>query len=216
MLKTFALFIFSLIMGTIIAVFCYFWLSPKESQIIKPFLPKTLFSIENAPSQSITGIVESFSGNVAWQSRSANYATLINSPVKLQQGDEINVQDNGQAITSFPNIVKISISPNTQVNFIQTLKVNFVAEEKQGNAFYEKTGSIPVSIRAFDLLINLKNGAFSISVDKESAMVVINVGSGSATAAYIDTDNNTQILTIKEKQKYQFNNDTKLGRVTTL
>jgi hypothetical protein len=29
----------------------YLWVAPRDSQILKPFFPKTLFSIENAPSQ---------------------------------------------------------------------------------------------------------------------------------------------------------------------
>ena len=210
------LFIISIATGGVIVVAGYLWGAPRDSQFLKPFFPKTLFSIENAPSQSLTGEVTSISGNVSWQSRTANYATLITFPVKLLQGEEIDTQNNGEAIITFSKVGKITVSPNTQVNFIQTLPANFVIEQKQGLSTYDKAGDVPVSVRALDLLINLEKGTCTVSVDKDTSDVTVTVNAGSATAAYNDTNSNTNILTISEGEKYLFNNNTKLGKIKSL
>lgn len=194
----------------------YLWDAPRNSQILKPFFPKTLFSIEKAPSQSLFGKVVSISGNVSWQSRVASFATLIKSPVKLQQGEEINVQNDGKAVINFPQVVTITLSANTQINFIQTLPANFVVKQAQGLSIYDKNGDIPISVRALDLLINVEKGTCTVSVDKNTTDIVVAVNSGFVVIAFNDTDSKTKILTINEGKKYLFNNDTKLGKIKSL
>lgn len=211
-----SLFIFSILVGGIIIVVGYLWGAPRDSQILKPFFPRTLFSIENAPSQSLFGKVVSVSGNVSWQSRTASFATLIKSWVKLQQGEEINVQNNGKATIDFPQVVKVTVLANTQLNFIQTLPANFVVKQAQGQSIYDKNGAIPLSVRALDLLVNVEAGVCSISVDKDTKDIIVAVNSGSAMIAFSDTDNNTNILTINKGKQYLFNNDTKLGKIRPL
>ena len=215
MIKIF-LFIFSILIGSTIVITGYFWDAPRDSQILKPFFPKTLFSIENAPSQSLVGKVASISGNVAWQSRIASFATLINSPVKLQQGEKINTQSNGKAVINFPQVVTITASANTQLNFIQTLPANFVVDQAQGLSIYNKNGDIPLSVRALDLLVNIKTGTCSVLVDKDTSNIVVSVSTGLAMIAFNDTNNSTNILTINKGEEYLFNNNTKLGKIKSL
>ena len=101
MLKKIFLFTISIIIGLTITVLGYLWDAPRNSQLLKPFFPKTFFSVANAPSQSLSGDITSMSGNVAWQSRTADYATLINSPVKIRQGEAISTYENGKAVIRF-------------------------------------------------------------------------------------------------------------------
>jgi len=216
MIKNIFLFIISILIGVTAVISGYLWVAPRDSQILKPFFPKTLFSIENAPSKSLSGKLASLSGNVSWQSRTANYATLITSSVKLQQGEEINVQNNGKAVMDFPQVATITASSNTQINFIQTLPANFVVEQKQGLSVYDKNGDIPVSVRALDLLINIEKGTCTVSVDKDTSDIIVTVNSGSVAVAFNDTGNNTNILTINQGKEYLFNNDTKLGKIKSL
>jgi hypothetical protein len=215
MIKIF-LFIFSILIGSVVVITGYFWDAPRDSQILKPFFPKTLFSIENAPSKSLSGSVASVSGNVAWQSRIASFATLINSPVKLQQGEKINTQSNGKAVINFSQVATITVSANTQLNFIQTLPANFVVDQAQGLSIYDKNGDIPLSVRALDLLINVKTGTCSVLVDKDTSNIVVSVSTGSAMIAFNDTNNNTNILTVNKGEEYLFNNNTKLGKIKSL
>jgi hypothetical protein len=215
-MKKLFLFLVSITTGAAVVIFGYLWDAPRNSQFLKPFFPKTLFSVENAPSQTLSGKIASMSGSVAWQSRTADYATLINSPVKLQQGEAISTYENGKATINFPAIGNMTFSPNTQVNFIQTLPANFVVEQKQGISTYTKNGNIPVSIRALDLLINLEEGNCTVSVDKDSANITVTVNSGSIKVAFNDINNNTNIVTINEGEQYLFNNNTKMGNVEFL
>jgi hypothetical protein len=216
MIKNIFLLFISALIGITAVTLGYLWVAPRDSQVLKPFFPKTLFSIENAPSKSLSGKVVSFSGNVSWQSRTVEYATLITSSVKLQQGDEVNVQNNAKAVMDFPQAVTITASSNTQINFIQTLPANFVVEQKQGLSMYDKSGDIPVSVRALDLLINIEKGTCTISVDKDTSDIIVTANSGSVVVAFNDTGNNTNILTINQNKEYLFNNDTKLGKIKSL
>ena len=202
MFKNIFLFLLSFLLTFIIVVLAFLWDAPRNSEILKPFFPKTLFSIENSPKDSLTGEVSSISGSVAWQSRSSNYATLIDSNIKLQQGEEVLTHDNGKSVVTFPEVGTFTLFPNTQLSFIQTLPVNFVIEEDQGLATYDKTSDKKLSVRALDLLININSGTTTISVDKDTTDIIVSVNSGSASAAFNDTDNQTNIITLEEGKKF--------------
>lgn len=213
MLKNILLFTVSAIIGTALVVSGYLWDAPRNSRLLVPFFPKTYFSIENAPKQSLTGKLTSISGKISWQSRAADQASPISFPIKLQQGEELETQDNGKGVIDFSGVGKITVFANTQVSIVQTLPVNFVVEQKSGLATYDKNGSVPLSIRALDLLINMGEGSCTVSVDKVSSNITISVASGSAKAAFNDTSNNTNIVTVKQGEKYLFNNNGKLGKI---
>lgn len=187
-----------------------------QGEAVKPILAKTVFSLEKAPVNSITGKIASLSGSVAWQSRVSPKAILINSPQKLQQGEELETRYNGQAAINFPKAATITASADTQLNFVQTLPANFVVQQKTGSAVFEKKGDIPVSIIALNLLINIDSGKSEIYVDPENSQIIISVEEGSATAAFNDTQNTTNILTIDEGSEYVFDNDAKLGEINDL
>lgn len=216
MFKKIFIFLISFLLTFITVILAYLWDAPRNSDIIKPFFPKTLFSIENSPKDSLTGEVSSISGNVAWQSRSSNYATLINSNIKLQQGEEVITHDNGKSVISFSKVGTFTLFPNTQLSFIQTLPVNFVIEQDQGLATYDKTSDTKLSVRSLDLLININSGTSTISVDKDSADIQVSVNSGSVSAAFNDTNNQTNIIIVEEGKKFIFNNNTKTGRIRNL
>ncbi len=194
----------------------YFWIAPQNSQVLKPFFPKTLFSIKNPPDESLKGEVASLSGSVSWQGRTSDFATLINSPRQIEQGEEINTNNNGSAFVVFPKIGSFSLSSNTQISIIQTLPADFVANEIQGTASFQKNGNIPLSVVALDLLINVESGETNITVDKEGSRVDITVSSGSAALAFNDTNFNTNIVRIKKGYEYIFDDNTKTGKLTPI
>jgi hypothetical protein len=210
MLKNIFLFIISVTIGAIITITVYLRVFQSKTEFIKPFSSKTLFSLQNAPTQSVVGNIASVSGSVVWQSRTSPTPVPINSSQKLQQGEEIETRGNGKAILEFANVGIITVSPNTQINIIQTLPLNFVVQQKKGTAEYAKTGDIPMSIRGLDLLININSGKSTISVDQENSQIVLSVETGSAIVAFNDTENLTNILTVPSGSEYIFNNDTKL------
>jgi hypothetical protein len=217
MFKNAFLLIVSVTLGIAIIILGFLWVSPRNTQVLKMILPQSLFSLEKAPTDSLSGEIASISGKIAWQSRIAPVAILINASTKLQQGEEVDSYNDGNAAIDFPEVAVITISPNTQVNLIQTLPQNFVVWQKQGLANYEKSGENPVSVIALDLLINVESGAScSILLDKENARVTVTVKTGSVTAAFNDSDNNTNVVLVKSVHEYIFDDNSKTGRIKTL
>src|SRR3989344_3525327 len=52
--------------------------------------PKTsLFSLENAPSESLKGKIEKMSGDIFWFGRVATEPARISSPIDVQQGENL-------------------------------------------------------------------------------------------------------------------------------
>jgi hypothetical protein len=216
MLKNILLLIISIAVGALIIILGFLWLSPRDTQIIKIIIPKSLFSLENAPTDTLVGEIASLSGKVAWQSRVAPVAILINSPLKLQQGEEVDTYDNGNVTINFAQFGTITESFNTQVNLIQTLPENFVIEQKQGTITFDKIGDNQTSIIALDLLININSGQSSIFVDKENSKITVSIKTGLATVAFNDNANNTNVISIKNGDKYIFDDNTKTGVIKKL
>jgi hypothetical protein len=216
MFKNILLLIISVTAGALLIILGFLWVSPRNTQILKIILPQSLFSLEKAPTDSLTGEIASLSGKVAWQSRIAPVAILINSPLKLQQGEEVDTYSDGNATINFPEIATISASFDTQINYIQTLPGSFVVWQKQGSADYTKTGGIPVSIIALDLLINVGSGESSILVDKDTSKVTVSVKSGLVTAAFNDSSNNTNVVSVKSGKIYVFDDNRKTGVIKKL
>jgi ferric-dicitrate binding protein FerR (iron transport regulator) len=91
-----------------------------------------------------------------------------------------------------------------------------VIEQKQGLVMYDKNGETPVSIRALDLLINIDKGRCEVLVDKDTSDITVTVSTGSVTVAFNDINNNTNIKSISEGEKYLFNNDSKTGYIKSI
>jgi hypothetical protein len=216
MFKNLFLLIFSVTVGVLIIIVGFLWASPRNTQVLKIILPKSLFSLEKAPTDSLSGEVASISGKIAWQSRIAPVAILVSGPIKLQQGEEVDSYNDGGAVVSFSSVGVITISANTQVSFIQTLPQSFVVEQKQGIANYIKTGESPLSIVGLDLLVDIDSGESIVLVDKDNSEVIVSVKTGAATAAFNDSDNNTNVVSIKSGQKYVFEDDTRIGKIKKL
>jgi len=216
MLKNLLLLIISIIAGIIIIVAGFLWVSPRSTQVLKIILPKSFFSLEKAPTDSLSGEVASISGKVAWQSRIAPVAILINLPTRLSQGEEVDTYNDGNALIGFAKVGTITEASNTQISFIQTLPQNFVVLQKQGVADYLKSGANPLSIVALDLLINIDSGECSIFVDKDNALVTVSVKTGSASAAFNDSDNNTNVVSLTAGQKYVFDDNAITGKIKAL
>lgn len=215
MLKKLLLFLIFFSLGVALVFAADFMVSNNTIQKLNPAI-KSKFSIDNPPSDSLKGKISSLSGTVSFQPRSKDYATLINAPVEILQGEDLNTGGNGSATVIFDRIGEISLLENTQISFIQTLPQNFVISQKQGTATFQKTGNIPFSVRGLDLLINLESGKVSVNVDSDNSIITVDVLEGSVSAAFNDTDNLSNVITIESPRRYIFNNNTKKGRISYL
>jgi hypothetical protein len=215
--KNTVLLISSVLVGILIFVVGFIYLSHQDITIPNPLLPVTHFSLENAPTESLKGNIASFSGNVAWQSRTAATASLINTPVTIGQGEEIVAQGNGAATIKFPKGILVQMNSNSDIGIVQMLPANIVILQNQGTVSYQNSDNkIPLSINGLDLMVNINQGTAQVSVDKSTSSVVISVSSGSAVATFTDTQNNTQVETINNGNQMTFDNNTKTADIENL
>lgn len=172
-------------------------------------IAKPGFSIKDAPSDSVRGTIKEMSGDIGWVSRIATEAAKITSPQTLQQGEEIQTGETGTLVAEFPNESSIKILPKTQVDFVQTLPVDFVASIASGSATFTKLSDGPVSIRAMHLLIRQNSGEVNIGVDTDNSLVNINILSGSIRVAYNDLNLNSQVVDFSSGKRITFNDTTR-------
>ncbi len=184
----------------------------KQEPLISPIATSGGFSLEQAPSKSLKGTI-SFTGSLEWQSRIATMPALLTQPVSLQQGEIIITKDTGRATIEFPNAVSISASPNTEIEFIQTLPDNFVVLQRQGKADYKKSGTTPLSLRILGMILKQNEGEISASIDDTGSLLTISVIKGSITAAYNDVDYLSNVLTVSEGETLTFDNETKTATI---
>lgn len=169
---------------------------------------QTAFSLEKAPSESLSASIASFSGDVEWTSRVATTPAKLTSVKNFQQGEDIQTGKNGSITLSILNKAVIALSSNTMISLIQTLPANIVISQTTGTVVYTKKDSTPFSVRSGDLLINILSGTTDVHVDTENKRVVATVHTGSITVAYTDTQNKSQVVSAKIGQQLVFDDDT--------
>lgn len=202
---------------TVTAVVGYFKLTQKISSISVPNLPSvsfsdlvkfSRFSLEKAPSQSLVGVITLMIGEVGHEGRLATESAKINSPVPIQQGEGLLTGIDGSLILTFEKAVEINMSDSTSIGIIQTLPTDMVFSQKLGTAEYKKLADIPVSVRSRHLLIK-NDGDITVTVDGLKPIITVLVNSGSATFAYNDKNNISNVLTIEAGKILTFNDDTR-------
>ncbi len=206
-MKDLWLFIVSILIGGLMAV-GYFRFIVDKSPIISPISQKTepTFSIANPPKESITGKITSISGGVEWESRVATQPAQIAKPVPIRQGENLITKDDGNISLTFDNIGNIKLLPKTEVDFVQTLPVNFVVNQKSGTVVYIKEGTVPFSVRSLHLLTTI-TGEIKLVIDEQKPIITINVNKGSVTIAYNDLQNISHTQTIYEGKQFIFNDE---------
>lgn len=202
---------------TATAVVGYFKATQKISSISIPNLPSvsfsdlvklSRFSLEKAPSQSLVGTITSMEGEILHEERLATESAKINSPVPVQQGEGLSTGIDGKSILTFEKAAEINMSKNTSIGIVQTLPADMVFWQKLGTAEYKKLADIPVSIRSRHLLIK-NDGNVTVTVDELKPIITVSVNSGSATFAYNNKDNISNVLTVGSGKTLIFNDDTR-------
>lgn len=175
------------------------------SPLVEGDAPKaSVFSIENAPSESLRGKIATMDGEINWQDRVATEPAKISSPVTIQQGEKLITGEKSSLSLDFPNAVTIEFSPQTEVDIIQTLPKNLVFSQTSGTAQYLKTGNYPVSVRALSLLAE-NNGDMVIFMDPEDPIITVKQKSGNTIIAYNDLNFLSHEITIESGETLTFN-----------
>ncbi len=163
------------------------------------------FNIANPPQESKIGTIMSMSGDIKWESRVATEPATIISPVPIKQGERLVTGDQGRLVVNFEDTGSLSVSPKSDVSFIQTLPADFVVNQTEGIVTYTQTGQTPISIRSYHSLIRLKNGSIEVGVDNKTSEVNLTNIKGEATAAFNDINNISTVVGLSGGKAYAFN-----------
>jgi hypothetical protein len=144
-MKSWMIFIIALIVGFVGIGILKLQDHPAAEALLIPAMEVKDYSFEKAPSQTINGIVTSFSGEVAWQSRIATEEATVSSLSTIQQGEKIKTGKDGVVNLSFNEFGKLIISSSSEITFAQTLPQNFV--------FYNRAGQLNIIEKAHQLFL---------------------------------------------------------------
>lgn len=211
-MKNLLLLLVSILIG-ISVIIGYYGLKKNTGNVTNVTIPKdqqTIFLVEQAPSESKKGIISSMSGTVEWESRIATIPAQLTTQVPIKQGESLITADDGQVSMNFSDIGSVILAPKSKIEFIQTLPDNFVVNQSTGTIHYQKTGSTPMAIRSFHLLITM-TGAVTITVDKDTGIITVTVNSGSITAGFNDLQYVSHVININSGQKYIFDDTLRTG-----
>jgi len=189
----------------LIGAFVYF--STHNQQIALPIIqslrPKTQFSIEQAPKDSLKATIKELTGMVSWESRTAIAPSILKKDVLIQQGENLLTENDGKVTLQYADQAEVYISPKTAVAIIQTLPANFVFSQASGSAEYKKMGKIPVSVRSYHLIV-LIDGDSTVSVDNATGIITVDVKKGTAKVGFNDLDYVSQVKDLKEGEKWEY------------
>lgn len=175
----------------------------------------TAFSLAKAPSTTIYGSIMSLSGNVGWESRIATEPAKIRAPRHVGQGEALETKEDGRVTVVFPNVGVMTLLPKTFVGIIQTLPAQVVLSQTKGNVIYKKEGTIPLSITANSLLVKINHGQISIDIDDTLPLITGDAAAGaSATLAYTDINDQSNVATVENGKGFTFNTRTKKLRIS--
>ena len=210
-MKDLLLFVAAICAGLFLIV-GYFTFIGKSGVINVPSL-RTIFrasnfSLEKAPSESLIGKIASMSGDVQWQSRIATDSARLESPINIQQGENLSTKEKSSAVILFDGNLEVELSEKSEVGFAQTLPANIVIAQGSGTVEYKKVGVIPVSIRILHLLIE-NEGDVKVSLDDQQPLVTLEIVTGSVKLSFNDINNVTSVTVLSAGKKLIFNDDTR-------
>lgn len=219
-MKNILLFLLFGFIGITLTLF-YFrgYIFPEVSQVNTKVATNNIkeeFSLEKAPTQSLTGNIISFSGSVNWQSRIATQPAQLTTPVSFAQGEKIVTGDNGNLTLELGSGCLITISPKTELSLIQTLPANIVFEQESGTVNYTQIVNTPLTIRSLDLLTQIGSGSANIITDKPEGLVTVEVNKGFVTIGYNDAKFISQVATVEAGRQVIFNDETRTIKIKPL
>jgi len=214
-MKKLLIFLIFLFIGIILGSIFYVWKSNQTNNDIERVKKEPRFSIEKAPKNSEKGTIQSMTGTIKWQSRIATEAAQITKPIPIQQGEELMSGEDGSAVINYLTGLTISLFSNSHISAIQTLPTNFVFNQINGTVEYQKNNPIPMAIRSLHLLTQMDNGDIQIVIDEKTARVDIAVKRGSARIVFNDLKNLSNVLSLQQGYRYQFDDEKRQGNIET-
>lgn len=202
------LVIFLISLGVICGLILFFGFRILEVKKQPPviFVPHPVNITLLPPTQAITAQILSVKGKVEKQARTDNAFQPLTQSTTLLQGESLATLGNGQSKVVFGKLVSLTLSGNTQLDYVNALPQAMVVRQPNGTINYAIANTIPpFSIRSLGLLIQFRDQAqATVTTSAADQTVALNLLSGKATLAYSDANNNTQVTVLSKSQKAVF------------
>ncbi len=212
-MKALFLFLIFLIIGIISGVF--FFMPDSKPPIISPVAKTSndsFFSLEDPPSQSLQGEISSVVGDVLWQSRLATEPAALAENRKVRQGELVATGEDGSLEIHFEGEAEISVSPNSKLDFVQTLPKHIVVVQSSGSARYKTESLAGISVRSLHLLGVISKSS-DVEVENEEGDLTIIVHSGSVKVGFNDLENLTTTVNVGEGETYVYDDEARSGEI---
>jgi hypothetical protein len=207
-MKLIFIFISTCILGSIFAFF-FLQFSPKSLtlsySVPTPVSIPFKFYPEIPPKESLVGQVSTVSGEILWKSRTATQSSLLENISEIKQGESLVTKSDSRISVRVKDILALQIFPDSEIAFIQTLPQNIVLHQKTGMVFYNRLGSVPVSVRSLHLLTNIDGSDLLVTVDSDQKIIYLDLYSGTVTLAYNDLNYVTTSRTFSSGVRIIFN-----------
>lgn len=208
------------VVGAVLMIGVMQFFKPSEnkavvSETVSPIpTPTFYFDPEKPPKDSLVGNILTLNGEVKWKGRVATESAVIKEVQKIQQGEELETGKNSKVVVEFPKVIKLSILPESKLEFGQTLPINLVFVQKLGAVEYQNMSQNDISIKAKRLLIDQEQpGDFLVAMDEEEDEITLNVRKGLTKVAYNNDDLVTQVVEVKEGERFIFDNENRDGQI---
>jgi len=201
--------------GFLVSTASFYILSKRtEPTIIQSSSLSTIpFSLEKAPSNSISGILLSWSGQILYESRIATQEALLTSVVPVEQGESFETKSGAKFSVLFSPIATLSAEPKTKVSIVQAIPEQMVFEQNFGKITYQVSDGKKISVRTLHALIEKSNGSMVVTLDTDTKLITIIVKSGTAVVGFNDSNTVSTLLPLASGDTYIFHDDTRIGHL---
>ncbi len=182
----------------------------------EPNFEPTKFSLEEAPIDSIKGQITSMNGDIWRQTRTATEPAKLIEPDIIQQGEVLIASDEGKLTINFNPAVTISLFPETQVEIIQTLPLNLVFNQTKGVGQYLVSGTNPVTVRSFNLIVNIDEGLLNIDTDAETGVITLSLKTGAAKVGYNSPEFDSKVWSLEPGDVFSYDSSERKGYFSAL
>jgi len=180
-------------------------------KILIGFLFFVLGATENAPSESIRGKITSMVGEIWWQSRTATEPARLTEAITIQQGEVLIASESGNLTVKFDPAATLTLFPETKVEIVQTLPLNLVFNQTKGIGQYQVSGTNPVTVRSFNLIVNIDNGLINIDTDEETRVITLSLKTGAAKVGYNSPEFDSKVWQLEPGDIFEYESNERRG-----
>lgn len=174
---------------------------------------KIPFAVETAPAKSLRAEIVAMNGDVYWESRIATSPALLKEPMRLQQGESLETEEDASLKIVLPEFAEILVAENAKFSLIQTLPSQLVFGQNAGVIVYTNSATSAISVRSLELLLVQEKGRMTVAVSEDDQTVSITVTEGNVSVAFNDLENKVSNIVLVEGQRYLFDEYTRTGDV---